>query len=50
MSWKITPNGAVQKMGSTSLLGIPGYVISKIPMYIRFWSKRQKDWVRTKRD
>ena len=39
-----------QVISFRELLGIPGYVISKIPMYIRFWSKRQKDWVRTNRD
>jgi cellulose synthase/poly-beta-1,6-N-acetylglucosamine synthase-like glycosyltransferase len=32
------------------LVCIPGYIFSKIPMYIRFWTRRQKDWVRTNRD
>ena len=32
------------------LASIPIYIFSKIPMYIRFWTQRQKDWVRTDRD
>lgn len=32
------------------LISIPGYIIRKIPMYVRFWTRRQKDWIRTGRD
>ncbi len=32
------------------LLALPFYILGKIPMYLRFWRKRQKDWVRTDRD
>lgn len=32
------------------LLRFPGYVAAKIPMYLRYWFKRQLDWVRTDRD
>jgi len=32
------------------LAGIPVYIFAKIPMYIRFWTRRQKVWVRTDRD
>jgi cellulose synthase/poly-beta-1,6-N-acetylglucosamine synthase-like glycosyltransferase len=32
------------------LLGVPLYVAAKIPVYVRLFTKRQVDWVRTKRD
>ena len=32
------------------LLTIPFYVISKIPLYLKFWTRRQKAWVRTNRN
>lgn len=33
-----------------TLLSVPFYVLAKIPLYIRFWTRRQKEWVRTDRD
>ena len=32
------------------LLGLPLYVAAKIPVYVRLFTKRQVEWVRTKRD
>ena len=32
------------------LLGLPLYALAKIPVYIRVFTKRQVEWVRTKRD
>ena len=32
------------------LLALPLYVAAKIPMYVRLFTKRQVEWVRTKRD
>jgi hypothetical protein len=32
------------------LLGLPMYVAAKIPVYVRLFTKRQVEWVRTKRD
>jgi len=32
------------------LVNIPFYIFSKVPMYVQFWTRRQKDWVRTDRD
>ena len=32
------------------MLALPWYVIAKIPVYIRLFTKRQVEWVRTKRD
>lgn len=34
----------------STLLSVPFYVLAKIPLYIRFWTRRQKEWVRTDRD
>ena len=31
------------------LINIPFYVLSKIPLYVKFWIRRQKQWVRTDR-
>lgn len=33
-----------------TLLSAPFYVLAKIPLYIRFLTRRQKEWVRTDRD
>jgi hypothetical protein len=33
-----------------SMLSIPIYVLWKIPNYKRFLTKRQKIWIKTKRD
>lgn len=33
-----------------SMLAIPFYILSKIPLYLRFMTKRQKSWVKTRRD
>ena len=32
------------------LLSAPLYILGKAPMYLKFWTKRQKEWVRTGRD
>ena len=32
------------------LLSVPGYVLAKVPIYARLFTKRQMEWVRTKRD
>jgi hypothetical protein len=32
------------------LLGLPLYAAAKIPVYVRLFTKRQVEWVRTKRD
>jgi len=37
-------------ISAKALLSAPIYILAKIPLYFRFWSKRQKDWVRTDRD
>jgi cellulose synthase/poly-beta-1,6-N-acetylglucosamine synthase-like glycosyltransferase len=34
----------------TDLLLTPLYVLAKLPLYLKFWTKRQTDWVRTDRD
>jgi cellulose synthase/poly-beta-1,6-N-acetylglucosamine synthase-like glycosyltransferase len=33
-----------------SMTAIPFYILFKIPLYLRFLTKRQKSWVKTKRD
>ena len=33
----------------SELLSAPWYILAKIPMYLRFIVRRQKDWVRTDR-
>jgi cellulose synthase/poly-beta-1,6-N-acetylglucosamine synthase-like glycosyltransferase len=33
----------------TELLSAPWYILRKVPMYLRFVGRRQKDWVRTDR-
>lgn len=32
------------------LIRAPWYALSKLAIYLRFWSRRQKDWVRTDRE
>jgi hypothetical protein len=32
------------------LLGVPGYVLAKVPLYARLFRSRQVEWIRTKRD
>jgi cellulose synthase/poly-beta-1,6-N-acetylglucosamine synthase-like glycosyltransferase len=32
-----------------ALLSIPFYVLAKVPMYLKFWTRRQTEWVRTDR-
>ena len=34
----------------TDLLLVPFYVLSKVPVYLTFWFRRQKEWVRTDRE
>lgn len=36
-------------LGPWQLLGAPLYALSKLAIYLRFWSRREKDWVRTDR-
>ena len=31
------------------LASVPFYVLAKIPLYLKFWTRRQKEWVRTER-
>lgn len=33
-----------------SLRGVPGYILSKISVYVKFIKNRQKDWVRSERN
>jgi cellulose synthase/poly-beta-1,6-N-acetylglucosamine synthase-like glycosyltransferase len=40
---------ARQVVSLKELLWIPGYVLSKIPVYARYWFQRQSDWIRTNR-
>ena len=37
-------------ISATSLFFALPYVIGKIPLYVRFFTKRQKVWIKTKRD
>lgn len=37
-------------LSPASMLSIPIYVLWKIPIYMRFLTKRQKIWIKTKRD
>lgn len=32
-----------------ALFSIPAYVLAKAPIYLKFWTRRQKEWVRTER-
>jgi cellulose synthase/poly-beta-1,6-N-acetylglucosamine synthase-like glycosyltransferase len=35
---------------AASMLSIPGYLLWKIPIYLRFLTNRQKVWIKTRRD
>ena len=37
-------------ISAPALLGIPMYILAKLPIYLTFLIKRQTSWVRTKRD
>jgi cellulose synthase/poly-beta-1,6-N-acetylglucosamine synthase-like glycosyltransferase len=37
-------------VSARELLGAPLYALRKVPLYVRFLTRRQRDWVRTKRD
>jgi len=39
-----------QVISFVDLLTAPFYVLAKIPLYLKFWTRRQKAWVRTDRD
>jgi cellulose synthase/poly-beta-1,6-N-acetylglucosamine synthase-like glycosyltransferase len=32
------------------LLTVPFYVLAKMPLYLKFWTRRQKEWIRTDRE
>ena len=32
------------------LLSVPRYVLAKLPIYLKLFTARQMEWVRTKRD
>jgi cellulose synthase/poly-beta-1,6-N-acetylglucosamine synthase-like glycosyltransferase len=34
----------------SDLLGIPAYIVGKLPLYGRFFGNRQQEWIRTERD
>ena len=34
----------------SELLSVPGYVLAKLPIYLKLFTARQMEWVRTKRD
>lgn len=36
-------------VSARDLLVVPWYVLSKLPLYLGYWFKRQKEWVRTQR-
>ena len=40
----------LRRASLSELLGLPWYVAAKIPVYVRLFTKRQIEWVRTKRD
>ena len=37
-------------VSGSEMLGLPLYILAKIPVYVRLFTKRQVEWVRTKRD
>lgn len=39
-----------QVLPFAELLRAPVYAVAKIPLYLRFWTRRQRAWVRTERD
>jgi cellulose synthase/poly-beta-1,6-N-acetylglucosamine synthase-like glycosyltransferase len=47
LAWQ---RGGRRIVTSKELLGLPLYVAAKIPLYVQLFTKRQIDWVRTKRD
>ena len=58
VSWALLLTGVLvawQRVGRHSvslaeLLTLPIYILAKVPVYLRLFTKRQVDWVRTKRD
>ena len=42
--------GGRQLVSLRELLALPLYVAAKVPIYVRLFTKRQVEWVRTKRD
>ena len=42
--------GGRQLVSWRELIALPIYVAAKIPLYVRLFTKRQVEWVRTKRD
>ena len=48
--WRAWSVHARHLVGGRELLGLPGYVLAKIPVYLRLFTRRQLEWVRTKRD
>lgn len=41
---------AADIVSGADLLAVPGYVLAKLPLYLGFLVRRQKAWVRTRRD
>jgi cellulose synthase/poly-beta-1,6-N-acetylglucosamine synthase-like glycosyltransferase len=39
-----------QSVSAREMLSIPGYVFAKIPIYVRLFTARQMQWIRTRRD
>ena len=39
-----------ETLPAQALLRIPGYMLAKLPIYLRFLTGRQREWVRTQRD
>ncbi len=37
-------------VSARDLLALPLYIVAKVPVYVRLFTKRQVDWVRTRRD
>jgi hypothetical protein len=37
-------------VSARDLMSVPAYILSKLPIYSAFFSKRQVKWVRTERD
>jgi hypothetical protein len=47
LAWRGWGRGS---LSLASLLLAPAYGLSKIPLYARFLTRRQKDWIKTERD
>jgi cellulose synthase/poly-beta-1,6-N-acetylglucosamine synthase-like glycosyltransferase len=47
LAWTRHGRGVVS---ARQLLGAPLYALRKVPLYVRFLTSRQRDWVRTERD